>query len=97
MRTSQADGVLTRKLLLFAVLASMGLVLGAMGLVALQFVQIIFEPVEPVLPERSVVLRPIDDLLEGRGLDATRATLRVATLGDEAGALEHPQVVRHRG
>ena len=44
--------------------------------------------------KRRIVLGPLGDLLERRRLEPARAPLRLAASGDQAGALEHPEVLR---
>src|SRR3984957_21184602 len=55
--------------------------------------QIKFEPVKTLLPEPAVMLHPIRNVLERFAVELARTPLRVARLGDEAGALEHFQVL----
>ena len=47
------------------------------------------------MPEATVRLEPVDRLLERRSLQPRRAKLRRAAPRDEAGALEHLQVLGH--
>ena len=61
---------------------------------ALQFLQVGLEPVEALLPDVAVALGPLGDFLERRRLDPARPPLRLAPARDQAGALEHPQVLR---
>jgi len=54
----------------------------------------LIETIEAALPESTVLLEPVDRLLERRRLEARGPKLGRATAGDEAGALEHPEVLR---
>src|SRR3954454_8279149 len=64
-------------------------------LCCLQLAQVGVEAIEAAFPQRAVPLGPGGDFLEQRGLDPARTPLRVASARDEAGALEHAQVLRH--
>src|SRR4051794_942396 len=52
--------------------------------------------VEAVLPEGAVGLEPLGRVAQRRAAQARRPKLRAAPALDEAGALEHPQVLRDR-
>src|ERR1051325_3129159 len=65
-------------------------------LLLLQCAQESFEAVETLLPEFAVVLDPLSDVLERRGLETARPPLRLASTGDESRALEHFQMLRDR-
>src|SRR5689334_1005652 len=78
MRISRSDGVVTAKVsLFFAVPAAMG------SLLALQRLQITFEPVEARLPQFAVALGPVGNLFERRRFEATRPPLRLAGARDQ--------------
>src|SRR4051812_39652214 len=90
-RISSGEGVVTSKVSLFAArLPTMTLLL------CLQSLQIAVEPIEPPLPELAVALGPVHDLLERCRLQPAVTPLRLAPPGDQASALQHRQVLRHR-
>src|SRR3954447_1931579 len=62
-----------------------------------QLAQVFVQAVETLFPEFSVVLDPVGDLFERRRLEVAGAPLRVAAAGDEAGALEHLQMLGDGG
>ena len=53
--------------------------------------------IEPVLPERAVVLQPLVDLDERLRAQAVDPPLRLLTYVDEPGLPQHPQVPGHAG
>lgn len=55
----------------------------------LQRVEQRLEALEVLLPESAIALEPVDGLAEGPCVDPARASLRVAAAGDEAGTLQH--------
>src|SRR5215469_6731321 len=63
------------------------------SLLTLQLVEILTETLEAVLPVAAIALGPVGDFLERRRLQATGARLGRATAADEAGALEHFQML----
>src|SRR6476646_7765110 len=94
MRISWSETVVTVKLSLLALLASMTLLLLVLlrfAWLALELVEVIAEPFEPPLPEVAIMLRPVGDGGERRGLDAARPPLRVDAPRDEPRTLEHLQ------
>src|SRR5436305_1344827 len=58
-----------------------------------QLAQVFVQAVETLFPEFAVVLDPVGDLFERRRLEVAGTPLRVAAAGDEAGALEHLQML----
>ena len=52
------------------------------------------EAVEASLPEPAVVLEPVGSLVQRRSLQSRGPELRGAAARDQAGALEHPEVLR---
>src|SRR2546427_11925402 len=64
---------------------------------ALQFLEVAAQPVEALLPVAPVVLDPVGDVLEGIRLEPAGPPLRLASALDQARALEHLEVLGHRG
>src|SRR5438128_1291895 len=62
-------------------------------LLGLQYLQIILQPIEAFLPQPAVALEPVVDVLEGVRLDAAGPPLRLAASRDEAGTLQHLEVL----
>src|SRR5262245_31711285 len=62
----------------------------------LQFAQVIVEPVETLFPEAAIALEPIVDFLQRARLDPARPPLRLASARDQAGTLEHLEVLGNR-
>src|SRR5262245_56888350 len=58
--------------------------------------QVLIEPVEALLPEPAVVLHPAGDLLQRPGDEPARSPLGVAAAGDQAGRLQHLEVLGDR-
>jgi hypothetical protein len=56
-------------------------------LIGLQFLQIVVEAIEVIVPEAAKVSQPTIDLLEGDRSDTARAPLRLAPARDQAGML----------
>ncbi len=54
------------------------------------------ETLEVLLPERAIALEPVHGLAEGARVDPARPPLRITAAGDEAGALQHLQVLGNR-
>jgi hypothetical protein len=89
-RISTSDGVVTVKLSLFAVpLPIMSCLL------PFHFLKIGIQPVESLFPNVPVPLGPLGHVLERTRLEAAVPPLCLASAGDETGALEHAQVLRH--
>ena len=62
----------------------------------LQLFQIVVEPIEALVEEAAVVFEPIVDVLERPRLDAARPPLRLAAARDQAGALQHLEMLGDR-
>jgi hypothetical protein len=62
----------------------------------LQLLQQGIEALEVFLPEGAIPFEPVDGLAERPGIDPARPSLRVAAARDEAGALQHLQVLGDR-
>jgi hypothetical protein len=63
---------------------------------ALQLTQVIVEAVESLFPEATVALEPFIHVLERLRLDLAGPPLRLARAGDQAGPLQHFEVLRDR-
>src|SRR5262249_716148 len=61
----------------------------------LKVAQILLEPVKTLHPQSAVALKPVVHLLESCRFRATGPPLRLAAANDEAGALQHLQVLGH--
>src|SRR5262249_27634993 len=59
--------------------------------------QIVVQPIEALVPEAAIVLQPVARFLEGTGAEPAGAPLCLATPHDQAGALQHLQVLGHGG
>src|ERR1044071_1013769 len=91
-----ARGSVSKSMLFFAAtLRLLGFCLG--HAVGLQRLEVVVEPVEPLLPQPAVFLQPIVGLLERVDLDLAGTHLRVAAARDQTGALEHFEVLGHGG
>src|SRR6478672_444446 len=77
-----------------AVMASMPL---PFLLLRLHFAEINLQAIETFVPQRPVALEPRVDVLQRVGRDAAGAPLRLAAPGDEAGALQHLEVLGDGG
>src|SRR5205085_5707106 len=66
-------------------------------LLPFHLLEISVELVVAFLPERPVGLRPVGHVLDGLRPQARRPTLRLPAAGDEAGPLQHLEVLRDRG
>src|SRR5262249_13091932 len=62
-------------------------------LLLLQFAQILVQTVETLLPEPPILLQPVAGVLERPGVEAAGPQLRLAAAGDQAGALQHLEVL----
>src|SRR6266850_5888283 len=72
--------------------------LGAMSsLLLLQFLDVVVQSIESLLPDDAIALDPRVDLLEWAGLERRRPPLRLLATRHEARALEHLQVLADRG
>src|SRR4051812_25219324 len=65
-------------------------------LLVLQLAKVFVEPIEALFPELAIVADPVRHFLERAGVETAGAPLRVASAGDQPGALEHFQVLRDR-
>src|SRR5687768_3109367 len=88
--------------LLFVCAATMALLLVRLlalliSLFGLQFLHVLLEIVEALLPELAIVAEPLRCTRERLRFEAARAKLRVAAARDEACALEHLEVLRDGG
>src|SRR5688500_9371454 len=88
MRISTSDGVVTWKVSLFATRATT-----MCFLLRLQFQQIGLEPIEALLPDVPVGLRPLGHVLERLRMDPARPPLRLAAADDQPGPFQHAQVL----
>ena len=62
----------------------------------LQYSEIVVEAIEPLFPEPAIFLEPVVGFLERARLDPAGPHLRVAAARDQAGALEHLQMLGDR-
>src|SRR5687768_18252739 len=62
----------------------------------LQLAKIILQAVETFFPEAAIALQPIVNAFQSLGFDAARAPLRLASARDQAGALQHLEVLGDR-
>src|SRR5580704_49001 len=62
----------------------------------LDFLQVFVQPVEALFPEPAVMFDPIGGVLQWRRLEPARPPLRRAAARDQAGTLEHLQMLRDR-
>src|SRR5206468_3492276 len=88
----------TRSMTSSLVGTSTTLSLAAMSLLLLlQFLQVVVQTIEPLLPDHAIALDPRVDLLERARLERRRPPLRLLAARHEARALEHLQVLADRG
>src|SRR3970282_1378219 len=66
-------------------------------LLFLQLAQIVVQAVVALFPEAPVVFEPVAGRLKGGEFEPAGAPLRLAPAGDEAGPLEHLEVLGHGG
>src|SRR2546428_6775969 len=81
-------------------LASMSTTLSppAMALLLhLQFLQVLVQTIEPLLPDDAIALDPFVDLFERARLERGRSPLRLLAARHESRAFEHLEVLAHRG
>src|SRR6266508_440639 len=72
--------------------------LAAMSLLLhLQFLQVLVQPIESLLPDHAIALDPLVDFLERARRERRRPPLRLLAARNEPGALEHLQVLADRG
>src|SRR5580704_11488196 len=97
-----ARGSLLRSRLLFsATLRTPGFRAPALGSCCLRFLglellQVIVEAVETLVVEAAIMFEPVIDLFQRARLNAARPPLRFAAARDQAGALKHLEMLRHR-
>src|SRR5262245_46991946 len=78
--------------------AALGFALAAiLLLLRLQFAQVIVQAVETLFPEAAITFQPVVHLLERTRLDATGPPLRLAPAQDQAGALQHLEMLGDGG
>src|SRR2546425_1249173 len=81
--------------------SALGMVLVSFVVIALflldQILQKVVEALEALVPEAPVFPHPLGRLSEAPALEAARPPLRVAALSDQAGALQHFQVLGDAG
>src|SRR5882724_341084 len=65
--------------------------------VRLLLAQIVLQAIQVLLPETAIVLEPIGGVLERTRLQLAGPPLRLATAGDQPGALQHLQVLGDGG
>jgi hypothetical protein len=63
----------------------------------LDLAEVVVEPVETAVPVLAIPLQPVGGVLERDRLKPARARLRLASASDEAGALEHLEVLGDGG
>src|SRR5215470_10769490 len=63
----------------------------------LHLAQIVVEAIEALLPKAAIVREPVVDVLQPVRLDPARAPLRFAAARDQAGALQHLEVLGDGG
>ena len=66
-------------------------------LLCLELLEEIVEAEEGLFPELAIALEPLRRLGQRLGFEAARAALRVGGVGDEAGALEHLEMLGDGG
>src|SRR3546814_8614249 len=72
------------------------IVVSFLGVLHLQLVEIVLQPVEALLPELPIALQPARGILQRRGIQPAGPPLRLAPATDEAGPLQHLQVLGNR-
>ena len=68
-----------------------------LGLVGLDLAEVVVQAFEALFPMAAVLVHPVRDVAQRARPQPARSPLRLATLLDETGPLEHPQVLRDRG
>src|SRR5437773_8080639 len=66
-------------------------------LLHLQFLQVLVQTIEPLLPDDAITLDPLVDLLERACLERRGPPLRLFAARHESRAFEHLDVLTHRG
>ena len=62
-------------------------------LLRLEFAQVVVQTIEALLPEPAIAIEPVVDVLEGGGLDPAGPPLRRAAARDQAGPLQHLEML----
>src|SRR5512133_2006599 len=84
----------TRSMTSSLVGTSTTLSLAAMSfLLLLQFLQVLVQPIESLLPDHAIAPDPLVDFLERARRERCRSPLRLLAARNEPGALEHLQVL----
>src|SRR5260370_6096009 len=78
-------------------LARLAPMLPLLVFLGLQRAQVGVQAIEALLPEAAIMLDPAGDVLEWTGLEPARPPLRFASARDEAGALQHLEVLGDGG
>src|SRR2546429_1718585 len=65
-------------------------------LLDLLFAEVVLQTVDALTPEPAVLLHPVGDVPQWRRIETARPPLRTATARDQAGALQHLEVLGHR-
>src|SRR5262245_16561450 len=84
---SRSDGVVITSLFLSLIFL----------VLLLQSFHVVVEAIEAVLPEPAIFLQVHGDLLKRTRVEPTRPVLRVAPSHDQAGPLEHLEMLADRG
>src|SRR5262245_62540926 len=78
--------------------AALGFALAAiLLLLRLQFAQVIVQAIETLLPETAIAFQPVVHLLQRTRFDAAGPPLRLAPAQDQAGALQHLEMLGDGG
>src|SRR5438034_9139535 len=81
----------------FAVLPLLRLSAAMFGLLGLKCAEVILQAIDALVPESAVLLHPSRDFAQRHRLESAGPPLRVATARDQAGALQHLQVLGNGG
>src|SRR6266571_638665 len=88
----------TRSMTSSSIGISTTLSLAAMSLLLhLQFLQVLVQTIEPLLPDHAIALDPFVDLFERARLERRRPPLRLLAARHKSRAFEHLEVLAHRG
>src|SRR6266566_2171864 len=88
--TSRSDGVVN-------VVAPTSCAVAMIPLPLLEVLYVLIQSFEALVPKAAIALGPLDDLPQRRRLEPAGAPLCLAAARDEAGVLEHPEVLGDRG
>lgn len=66
-------------------------------LLCLKFVEVIFQAVETLVPELAILLHPIGNVAQWLRFEPAGPPLRLATLRDQAGALQYLEMLGNGG